>query len=216
MSFIVKGSNTTRTPAPAGTHIARCIWMIDLGTHEDNFDGHTSSARKLVLGFELPTELRTFRPDEGARPVLICREFTTSLGKKANLRKFLEGWRGRAFTKEELEGFDLSVLAGKECMLNIIHKDKADGSTKAIIDSASRIMKGATCPPRVLPLISFNMADATFDIDTYNTLANGTATAWIVDKIRKSPEYIAATTRREPGDTTRDFVGAAEDEGIPF
>ncbi|MHA1379626.1 MAG: hypothetical protein ACTSRG_14730 [Candidatus Helarchaeota archaeon] len=46
-----------------------------------------------------------------------------SLHAKATMRKFLESWRGKKFTKEELEGFDLQKILGKPCQLQIIHSD---------------------------------------------------------------------------------------------
>lgn len=210
MPFIVTGSNSTRTPAPAGTHIARCIWMIDLGTVTETYNGAESTVRKLILGFELPNELRTFRPEEGETPVIVSREFTTSLGKKANLRKFLEGWRGRAFSEEELKGFDLSILAGKDCMLNIIHKTAAaSGNVRAEIVSASRLMKGATAPAPILPTLVFVMAGE-FDMDTFKRLPE-----WIRKKIEASPEYADAISNG-PNHTIADSIGNDDDEGIPF
>ena len=184
MPFIVSGSNSTHTPAPAGTHVARCIWMLDLGTQTDNFQGRDTVARKMILGFELPNETHVYRQEDGEQPFIVSREFRTSLHKKASLRVFLEGWRGRAFTDEELKGFDLSVLAGKECMVSVIHKTSGSGKLRAEITNASRIMKGSVCPASVLPVRLFSLNDETFNIDTFNRLPE-----WIQDKITKSPEY---------------------------
>ena len=40
----------------------------------------------------------------------ISATYTLSLGERSNLRKMLESWRSRAFTPEELQGFDLEKV----------------------------------------------------------------------------------------------------------
>ena len=60
------------------------------------------------------------------------------MSEKANLRKDLEGWRGKSFTESELEGFDLEKLIGSNCMLNIVYNKKG----KAKISGISKLMAG--------------------------------------------------------------------------
>ena len=45
--------------APAGTHVARCIKLIDLGTQFGEYQGKPTSARKVVVSWELPNEIMT-------------------------------------------------------------------------------------------------------------------------------------------------------------
>ena len=59
------------------------------------------------------------------KPRAISETYTNSLGEKANLRKMLENWRGRAFTQEEMDGFDLRNVLGKACMISVVHGTKA-------------------------------------------------------------------------------------------
>ena len=73
-------------------------------------------------------------------PRAISREYTLSLHKKANLRADLESWRGKGFTDRELEGFDLENILGKNCMLNIIHK-QTEKAIYANIVSVMPLMK---------------------------------------------------------------------------
>jgi hypothetical protein len=91
---------TVGTPAPEGTHTARCFAVIDLGTQTSEWQGQQVSKRKVLLGFELPDELHTFDEKEGPKPFSIWSRFTASLHPKGQLRPMLEAWRGRAFTKE--------------------------------------------------------------------------------------------------------------------
>jgi len=60
---------------------------------------------------------------------VVTNTYTASLNEKANLRRDLESWRGRPFTAEELQGFDLEKVVGKPCMLNLVAKTTAKGKT---------------------------------------------------------------------------------------
>lgn len=212
MSFILVGSNTTYTPAPAGNHVARCCWMIDLGTQTDTFQGREESARKLMLGFELPEETHIFREEDGPLPYIVSREFRASLHKKAALRAFLEGWRGRAFTEEELKGFDLAVLIGKECLVNVVHKTSSSGRTRAEITGAARLPKGAVCPPAVMPRHLFHLGE-TLDIEALNRLPE-----WIREKLQGSPEYRKLVAPQSPPNhsAAADEADGFQDDDIPF
>jgi len=41
--------------------------------------------------------------------LMISKRYTMSLGEQSTLRKDLESWRGKKFTPEELQGFDLNA-----------------------------------------------------------------------------------------------------------
>jgi hypothetical protein len=160
MALIASASSGgTSTPAPSGTHVARCVQVIDLGTQKDDGKYGLKIQPKLRLTWELPTELHTFREENGEEPFVVGKEYTLNLGDKSNLRKDLESWRGRPFTPQELEGFDVSKLLGAVCMLNIVHKPKADGSgVYANIAGISPLMKGITCPPAVMALLCYEVS----------------------------------------------------------
>lgn len=120
-------------PVPAGIHVAICTQVIDLGFQEGraggNYDAKTQ--RKVYLRWEIPDVEVTWTKGgvEQKGPACIGREFTLSLSEKAILRPFIENWRGKSLTAAELEGFDISSLAGKICQLNVIHK-QPEGSSK--------------------------------------------------------------------------------------
>ena len=158
-------SGSTSTPAPAGTHIARCVQVIDLGTQVDDGQFGRKIQPKLRLTWELPNELHVFKEENGEEPFVVGKEYTLNLGDKSNLRKDLESWRGRPFTAEELEGFDVSKLLGAACMLNIIHKNKKDGSgVFANIAGISPMMKGVKCPPAILALLCYDVTMGKNDV----------------------------------------------------
>ena len=152
MSIILTegASSATYAPAPAGTHPAVCVGLIDLGTLESTFEGETKSARKLLLQFEVTDP--ELRRDDG-RPFTVSKRFTQSLHKKAALRAFLEAWRGRPFTPEELAGFDAANLLGVPCLVNVQHTER-EGKTFANVASAVKLPRGmAAAQPEEVPLL---------------------------------------------------------------
>ena len=103
-----KGGGMDFDPIPAGVHHAEGWAVIDLGTqHNPKFN---QDQHKVCIGWELPSE-RIQIEDNGAeidKPKVISRIFTLSLSEKSHLRPFLESWRGRPFSPQELLGFDIS------------------------------------------------------------------------------------------------------------
>ena len=102
--------NTDYSPIEAGTYLARCVQVIDLGTQTIEYMGELKQYRKVRLAFETPTETKIFKEENGEQPYMLSKEYTLSLGDKANLRADIESWRGKTFTQEELEGFDLANI----------------------------------------------------------------------------------------------------------
>ena len=80
-----------------------------------------------------------------------------SLHERAALRKFLEAWRGRPFTPEELKGFDLTKLLGQPCLLGIVHQER-EGKTFAGISSCMKLPRGMTAPQASEPLECWDMS----------------------------------------------------------
>src|SRR3990167_3685661 len=66
-------------------------------------EGKKFKQHQVVLAFEV-AETADEGPFAGNR-MTISKFYTLSLSEKANLRKDLEGWRGKSFTESELEGF---------------------------------------------------------------------------------------------------------------
>lgn len=175
LTATAKGGGNS-TPAPAGTHIARCIRVIDLGTQKDNGQFGEKIGPKVMITWELPMEKHVFVPEKGEEPFVVSREYTLNLGEKSNLRKDLEAWRGRPFSEEELKGFNVGKLLGVPCMLNVVHKPGKTGGVFARIAGVSPMMKGVACPPAVLATVIYDV-DQGRD-DTFRALPE-----WIQNKI---------------------------------
>ena len=142
------GGGGDYAPVPQGTHIAICNLVADLGDQEMTWEGVTSIKHQIYLRWEIPAERIEWTDKDGVPregPMQIGRTYTLSLHAKSGLRADLESWRGRAFSADELRGFDVSKLLGKPCMVSVTHAEKG-GKTYANIASVSGVPKGLTPP----------------------------------------------------------------------
>jgi hypothetical protein len=146
--------------------------------------GKIVTSPKVRIGWELPEETRVFDEAKGPQPLVISMEFTLSLNSKATLRKFLASWRGKDFTKEEADGFDIAKLLSVPCMLNIIHKPGVADPTKIYekISSVSPLAKGVKCPPQVNPTFILSYDD--WSDEKFAALPD-----FIADKMKGSSEF---------------------------
>ena len=156
-------------PIPTGNYPARCFSMIHIGTIEETILGQTKILNKVRITWELPTELKVFKEENGEQPMVISKEFNLSLHEKSTLRNFLKNWRGKDFTEEEAKAFDVTKLIGVPCMLNITHKKSKDGQrVYAEIGSISAMPKGFVCPNQINDSFIFTYDD--FDNETFMNL----------------------------------------------
>jgi len=116
MAIIAQAKAGDFKPVPEGVHDALCVFIIDAGyEHSEEWN---KEIHKVYICWEIN------EPMTDGRPFMISKKYTLSLSDKAALRKDLEGWRGKKFTDEQLKGFDIEVLKGLQCMLQIIHTEK--------------------------------------------------------------------------------------------
>ncbi len=202
MAIFAENTATTSTPAPEGNHAARCVSMLDLGTQKNRFDETKPAQRKVQLVFELPDEMR-----EDGKPFLLRQKFTLTMHEKGSLRKFLQAWRGKPFTEEEAKRFDVTVLLGKPCMLNVLHEQKAE-KTYANIASVATLPKGMIVPAQITPTLEFSLDAASYDPLVFEQLAD-----YVKDEIRESPEYKAL---QQPATSLAAASNAPDDSDLPF
>ncbi len=179
MALIAKEGNSFE-PVPEGVFPARCIWVIDIGTQiSDGLYGHKEK-HQMYVRWEMIGELDT----EG-NPLTIGSFLTVSLAKKSNLRAMLESWRGRAFTTEELEGFDVTKLINAPCLVSVKHQPKADGSggIRAQVSGVMAPMRGQVIAPTKEPsiLIDLDAPDAKQKVEALPD--------WLKNKITMTPEW---------------------------
>lgn len=115
-------------PVPAGVHMAICTQVIDLGFQE-SFNKKYAPKRQVYIKFEIP-DVQVEWEKKGEKhtgPATIGRKFGLSISEKSHLRPFLVGWRGKDFTKEEEDGFEITSIIGKLCQLSVAHEQSKDG-----------------------------------------------------------------------------------------
>lgn len=131
------------SPMPQGNHVAVCNMVVDLGMQATEFNGQVKNKHRVYIRWETPDETIEWEDRDGNKqsgPRVIGKTYTVSLHENASLRGDLESWRGRAFTKEELEGFDVSKLLGVPCMINVTH-DARNGKTYANVVAVTPLPK---------------------------------------------------------------------------
>jgi len=106
--------------APVGVYSAVCTRLINMGMQETAY----GLKHQIHLAFEID-EMMDANDKGEQRPFLMMQNYTLSLNEKARLRLDLQAWRGRAFTAEELAGFDLKTVLGKPLQISVVHS--ADG-----------------------------------------------------------------------------------------
>jgi hypothetical protein len=175
---------STYEPIPAGTYLARCYSMVQIGTVEEEFQGIKKNVNKVRITWELPTEMKVFNPEKGEQPQAISKEFTLSMHEKSSLRGFLTSWRGKGFTEDEAKAFDVTRLLGVPCMLSIVHEPGKKDPSRIYdkIASVSTVMKGVVMPAQINQSFEFTLEN--FEQNKFDSLPD-----FLKDKIRQSKEY---------------------------
>lgn len=191
---------------PLGTHMAVCTEIVDLGTQPQSFGGDNWDAHQIVMFWEL-TEERT----SGGHPFRVLRYYTWSMSTKSNLRKDLESWRSKPFTKEEFGKFDIKNVLGAHCQVIIGTGDNG----KVKVTGVAGWPKGVPKPkPSVTPSMVW-LSAAEFDTEAYEALSE-----YWRSKIKGSPEYVALTAPKSSVNGSHAPLGAplsAElSDEIPF
>lgn len=131
-------------PHSEGQIAALCVDVVDLGQKLEEFKGEKKVMPKVAIIFASgerhqldgkPTDL-----------ALVTVEMTNSASDKGNLRKFLENWRGKAYTPAQIaEGLPLHKLQGNPALLTIEHILTKNGNKFAKVRSISPL-------PSVMPV----------------------------------------------------------------
>ena len=204
--LIARATQTsTFKPVPPGSHLARCYRIIDLGTQKTIFNGESKFIKKVMFQFEVHSEdddgpLKT---DKG-EPMSISKNYTLSLSDKAVLRADLEAWRGREFTREELQGFELKNVLGAWCLITVTRATGNDGREYTNITGVSPVPKAMkqNLPTPFNQVGIFYIDDP--DMEMFETLSER-----IRQKITETPEW---KSRKTPQPSSN----FDDDAAIPF
>lgn len=202
------------TLCPKGTHIARLFKIVNLGTHDYEYQGDTKTAQFIRLYWELPnkidkfsyTDKETGKEVEVEKPFAVSREFTLSMGPKSNLRPIVEGIIGVALTDDEAYNFDIETLLGKESLITVSHVKSKDGSREfSKVMNTAELMDGQTCPSAVNDLI-------VIDVNSITEEECGALPEWMRERLTESHEW----KKRFAPKTEVQKAQALNPEDIPF
>jgi hypothetical protein len=184
MSINATNEGKKRELIPTGNYAARCYKMIQIGTVEEIVQGKHVIQPKVRIGWELPTEKKVFNEANGEQPYVIEKEYTLSLYETSNLRKDLKSWRGKDFTEEQAKCFDITVLIGVPCFLNIIHNPskKSPSVFYEAIAGITPIPKGFEIPKQINP--TFELSYDKWNEEKFDSLPD-----FVKDKMMTSEEY---------------------------
>jgi hypothetical protein len=117
--------------------------VVNIGTHEGEYQGKKNKSNKLKIGFEFPTHRQLFYADDTElKPSVLSLDFTYSVSKnkktfkKSKLLDFIEGLFGPLQEANYL-GFDVSQVLDLKVFATIQHYTKQDGKIGAKIVNVS-------------------------------------------------------------------------------
>lgn len=172
---------------PGGSYPGCLVGLIDLGTHDNTYNGKTTEQHKVYLVWELTAE-----HDSKGQTFKVAKDFTLSLNTKAKLRGFLEGWEGRKFNDDE--EIDLGSYMLRSGVINLSEGTSNNGKKFVDVSSVTKPMKGLIVPPRTVePFVwTFDGWDCRQDppIPDWVPFLYGRK---VVDDIKKSKEWSTLT-----------------------
>ena len=188
-TITARGTESKFKPHPIGQYVGQCVDTIDLGEKVQDFPGSTPYlAQTCALVFRTGE-----RNEETGEYIDIAREYTVSMGEKANLRKDLERWRGKSYTKEQIEaGVPLDKLTGNHALLTVSHRTSGKGRVYANITAIVGVPK--------------QMAATVAQYDDYVR-----AEYWAT----KKQEYAEAAAKFREESTAKPARSGTEFEGFP-
>lgn len=181
-------------PHPDGQHPMVCVDFLDLGERVRTFPG---TAPKLTYSIALV--FASGEVNEAGRLHEVSKEFTASMHEKASLRKFLEEWRGKSYTKEQLkQGIPADKLVGVSCLCTVEHKTSEAGRTYANLRGIAPLPKQIPAP------VVTGYTRAPFWEERKKKYAEEAA------------RFHADHTRPTDDDSEWEQLPASDDEGVPF
>lgn len=185
MSMIARNSGGIEVPRlEGGVYTAVSSAMIDVGLQtNEKFD---KTQRKFMMVWTILNEQIEIKGEMQDR--VISKEYTFSLHEKSTLRKDLQAWRGKTFTEEELNGFDLLNVLNKGCQLQIILEERNGNKYNNIA--------GIISLPKGSEMKGVDNAYY-FDFETESTWVHyKNIPNWIREKIKKANNYESTGLRQ--------------------
>ena len=198
-----------RKMVPAGIHHAICYGVIDEGSHF--YEKRGKWMHKIRLMFEFPDHriiIKKEGEDAQDLPMGRSNQYTLSLYSTSYLRRDLQSWRGKPFTKEELKGFEVRNVLGANCSVQIMHEEGNNGKIYDNITNIFPLTKGERRDSEN-PAVFFSFEDET-------PIIPERLPEWIVKIIKESREWedLHPTSMPEP-QNENNHLELKREEGMP-
>ncbi len=178
MSMIASDNGGASIPKlEGGVYTAISSAIVDLGIQKSEKFGKVQ--RRFMLIWNIQGEEVEVNGEK--LPRTMSKEYGFSLNEKSILRKDLQAWRGKAFSDEELKGFDLLTILNKACQLQIILEERNSKQYNNIAGIMS-LPKGMIATK----LDNTYYLDIT-NMETFNNWSK--VPTWIQAKIKKAENY---------------------------
>lgn len=185
MSMIASDNGGQSIPKlEGGVYTAISSAIIDLGLQTS--EKFQKTQRKFMMIWNIKGEEVEVNGEK--LPRTITKEYSFSLNEKSTLRKDLQAWRGKMFTDEELQGFNLLNILNKPCQLQIILEEK-NGKQYNNIAGIMSLPKG-TAIEQLPNTYHFDIEDET----TYMNWSN--IPSWIQERIKKADNYVESNLEK--------------------
>lgn len=141
-TITARATGNSYAPHTEGQHAMLCVDVIDLGEKLEQYQNNPPHvAQKCALIFA------SGEKNDHGELVTVNAEFTVSMGKKANLRRLLEDWRGKSYTEEQAQaGVPVHKLADQSALVTVEHKTSGAGNVYAKIRGIAPLPKGLIAP----------------------------------------------------------------------
>ena len=141
-SITAKDSGGSFSPHPEGQFAMSCVDVVNLGVNVEQYaDQEPREVAKIALVFA------SGERQEDESLTYVTTEMTLSANEKANLRKFVEAWRGKSYTVEQAaEGIPIHKLHSQSALISIEHITTRKGRKFAKISSISPLPKAMPGP----------------------------------------------------------------------
>ena len=185
MSMIASDNGGQTIPKlEGGVYTATSSAIVDLGLQTS--EKFQKTQRKFMMIWNIKDEEVEVNGEK--LPRTITKEYSFSLNEKSTLRKDLQAWRGKMFTEEELQGFNLLNILNKACQLQIILEEK-NGKQYNNIAGIMSLPKGTVIEPLSNTYY--------FDIEDESTYMNWMSIPiWIQEKIKKADNYMGSNLEK--------------------
>jgi len=179
---VKKPKDLDRYVPEEGSHPARLVQLLDLGTHTSSFQGKERTNRKIRLTWELVDDLHVFDEAKGEEPAWVSRFYTMSLDSRSALFKDLKNWVGSEVVNAD--EFDLLTLLGKPCLVTVSHSTR-DEKVYAEVDSVNSVPKGMNVTDLHNTEFYYLIDEHGFEGEVWDSLPE-----WVQNMVKDSEEYL--------------------------